>query len=117
MKATPNGTALIVYSVLWGERRVVVVEAPSREAVEELVDRHTCDQQDCDTCALFSIVDGVEGVSLKPVRVSRDGKLLSDFWESVLTLSGVGLVRWAFTGHLERRCVEPGFVHWPRHPE
>ena len=113
MKATGRPEKLAVYSVYWNDRRVVVVRAPSEEAVENLIDRHTCEDETCQQCSEYTIMDGTDGTTRPTLRIREDGKFLRGFVETAFAalLFWPLIFRW-----LAGSTQEPKNQYWEPHP-
>jgi hypothetical protein len=106
----------MIYSVYWGDERIAVVDAESQGAVNALISRHTCDTDECPHCAEFNFIEGVDGLSLKPLSITSSGYFRRGFWDTMFPhiffpWAWVAILLWLF-----RVPQKPNSVAWPLHP-
>jgi hypothetical protein len=106
----------MIYSVYWDDERVTVVDAPEVHAVEALIRRHECDDDNCAHCDLFSFAEGVDDDGMKPVSVTIEGYVAHPAWWSS-PVSLYANLRGLFLPLLARKLLpqEP-HAYWPTHP-
>lgn len=112
-----------VWTICWGDDRVVVVDAPSRESVQRLLSRHTCGEEECEHCTLFRVLDGQAGITIGPRHIRTDGRFyfgLGDLLEKsiplVFVLGPFALLLTALRAASSSAPFEPRGVRWPAHP-
>lgn len=102
--ATGSRMSRKAYTVYSGDRRVVVVDAPSPDAVEKLIDRHMCDNDACQHCSAYRFTKGATG-GFSPLKLDADGK----FKRTGITYLILSPLLWFM---LRKVPFEPSNVYW-----